>query len=219
MAKQTKAVETTPANENESNVATSTPNDVQQTNDVQADVLTDLNTKLAEQKNIIKQHILNGGELDDEPVLKANLEIIRLNNLIKSETTKRQNEAKQRELAEKRNERVKLADDLITAVRNGNEDEITAKREIVVNELLTKYAGSTPAKKADGDKTASPGERGAIGREIQQHYAALRQEGIEPATAIKMIIDGDEGRGIKPHSRGTTGAEVLKWQRANGEKE
>lgn len=217
MAKQTKAVETTPAvNETVVN------NDATTTNvenvPVPPDVLEDLTAKLAEQKNVIKQHILNGGELDDEPVLKANLEIVRLNNLIKAENTKREREAKEREIAEKRNERVKLADDLIAAVRGANEDEIARTREIVINELLAKYANSTPAKKvADGDKPA--GERGAISREIIEHYKTLTGEGMNATDAIKTIINGDEARGIKAHSRGTTGAVVLQYQKSIGEKE
>lgn len=216
MAKQTRTVEQAPVNETVvNNDATTTR---EENVSVPPDVLDDLNGKLAEQKNVIKQHILSGGELDDEPVLKANLEIVRLNNLIKAETTKRERDAKEREIAEKRNERVKLADDLIAAAQSGDADALAAAREIVVTELLAKFASSTPAKKTtDGEKASS--ERGATSREIIENYKTLTGEGMSATDAIKTIINGDEARGIKPHSRGTTGAVVLQYQRSIGEKE
>ena len=114
-------------------------NDVQNDGGEQTDVLTEYNDKLAAQKTIITNHIRGGGELDDKEVLDANLEIVRLKQLIKSEEAKREQDKKAREAAELRNQRVKLADDLIEAVKSGNDDEIAKAREIVVNELLVKY--------------------------------------------------------------------------------
>lgn len=223
MATSKKAVEQAPAqteqtkvNEsvNGANVIETAPK-VEQT---PQQMLDELNGKLAEQKSIIKSHILGGGEMDDKPVLDANLEIFRLQNLIKNEQSKLDKLAKDQELSEKRNARVALADNLINAVlaaygiteRNTENDaQFKSQEDVVKNELLAKYATSTPAKKeSDGSTTAS---KGATSQAIRERYIALTGEGKTSTEAIKAII-------AEGFSRGTTGAVVLAYQKEIGEK-
>lgn len=133
----------------------------------------------------------------------------------------------EQEVAMKRNERIALFDEAIVAYdaviainateasideKNAVYDAYKAKREIVVNELLAKYATSKPSTVATQGVAKSTSTNGNKAADILAMFHEQRAQGIPDATIKKNI----EAAG---HARGTVGAVILAWQRANGEKE
>lgn len=157
----------------------------------------------------------------------ANVELFKLGNDEKAEIAnikKAENDAK---IAEARNARVKMLDDLLAAYsanqagigntklkledKNALNDTYHKLRENVVNELLAKYAKSTPATAtATGDKHAT-GTKGSTSATIREAFIANRAAGMTDTDNVKAIIASGQ-------SRGTTGAVVLAYQREIGEK-
>jgi hypothetical protein len=164
-------------------------------------------------------------DMESKEYLDAQLEVFRINKLIDAEKARIAKEQKDAELAEKRNARVGMADGLITAVLAAvgfdaatlTDDQRAAfagQREVVVNELLAKYATSAPAKAAaTGDNKSGGGAgRGAIAAEIREMFIKNRAAGMSDTDNVKAIIATGK-------SRGTTGAVVLAYQREIGEKQ
>lgn len=159
--------------------------------------------------------------------LDANLELFKLTNDEKAEQANIKKAEADAKIAEARNARVKMLDDLLSAytasqaaigsgmpIEESNvlNDTYHKLREEVVNQLLAKFAGSAPAKTAkDGTVTVSTGTKGATGQRIRAAFIANRTTGMTDTDNVKAIIASGE-------SRGTTGAEVLKYQREIGEK-
>lgn len=111
-------------------------------------------------------------------------------------------------VAEKRNARVKFADDLIEAVKGGNEEEIAAAREIVVNELLSKFAG---AQKSATVKTGtSTGTRGAATAAIRALIVPMYAAGATGSEVRKSVIH-EHG-----FNDGTANAAILKYEQEIG---
>lgn len=150
------------------------------------------------------------------------LEIFKIGSKIKEQEAKIEQAKKEAELQVKRNGRVQLQKDLEAAIRaevehrinvfdksektqsdidamNALTDVTKAAREIVVNELLAKYATSTPSKPATEGSSTTPSTGGKIQAEIKEKLLALIGGGKTPTEAVKSLID--EG-----YSRGTAGA-------------
>lgn len=163
---------------------------------------------------------------DRKLLLESNLEIYKLTQDEKTEIAnikKTESELKQQEA---KNARIAMVDNLLAAhtdnlaalnndsmtldEKNAVNDTFHSLRESVVNELLARYPKSTPAK-SDG-KPATDGTKGATGAAIIERFLANRNAGMDD-TANKKEIETVGG-----FSRGTIGAVILAWQKANGEK-
>lgn len=157
---------------------------------------------------------------DSEEAVTANLELYKISQQIKSAEAEIVTAERQLEVANKRNERIKLFDDVIVAhahhlktaaskatadEKRAAHDDFIAKSEIVKNELLAKYA-TVSAPRAAG--TGEP--KGAKGAAIIAMYEANKATGMDVTANIKAII-------ASGHSRGTTGAVVLAHRKAIGE--
>lgn len=166
-------------------------------------------------------------EVGSKEWLDANLEIYKINQLIKAEQAGLLKIAHEQEIAEKRNARIVLADNLVSAAvhhtkihatksstaddKTAADDALAAASEVVKNELLAKFAVSTPSKSVATGTTAVAGGKGATTLAIRAAFDANRASGMSDSANIKAIIDSG-------FSRGTTGAVVLAYQKELGEK-
>lgn len=165
-------------------------------------------------------------DVDSKEYSDAQTELLKINSDIKAEVANIIALKNAAELAEKRNARVALIDNYDAAVialstvnadkKASDADKATAAdnvakaREIIVNELLAKFAGSSTAKlTVQTDKPA--GTKGATSAAIREAFIANRAAGMTDTENVKAII-------ASGHSRGTTGAVVLAYQREIGEK-
>lgn len=167
---------------------------------------------------------------DRKARLDANIEIYKLQNLEKAEMANIARAENEKVVIEKRNERLKIADTLIDfhaamlalkadkkalpADVTAAEEAFKTQLETVKNELLGKYANSTPAKPAaatNGDAKPA-GSRGATGAAIREKYIANKAAGMSNTDAEKAIV-------AEGFSRGTTGAVCLAYRREIGEAE
>lgn len=154
----------------------------------------------------------------------AMLETFKIQKEIDAEIAGLKQADREAELQMKRNERIALVDTLLAdhaavlalpakatdADKQAANDKLAASRETVQNELLGRYAASTPSKTATGEK-ATGGTKGAVGAEIVALHQANLAAGKTPTESKKMIVDGG-------HSRGTTGAVILAWEKEQGMK-
>lgn len=156
------------------------------------------------------------------------LEIFRIDKEISGEIANLTKQANEAAAAEKRNERLKLMDNYDAAViaknhadaeiakiavgkrtpeqlavANEANDAMQAARDIVTNELLARYATSSPAKTAvvGGEKT------GTKSAEIKALYIQYTGEGKTSTEAEKLIVAAG-------YSRGTTGAVCLEYRKS-----
>ena len=159
--------------------------------------------------------------------LEANIAMAKNNQAQQNEIAALKKAEQDEILAAKRNERVALVDKLLechTAYnmvnadkkasaedKNAAADAFNAAREVVVNEVLAKYAASKPSKPATEGVAPTGGSRGKTGEEIRSLFIANRQTGMSDTDNVKAIIAAG-------YSRGTTGAVVLAYQREIGEK-
>lgn len=159
--------------------------------------------------------------------LDANLDVYKQQKLIDGEIATIRKGWADEELAVKRNERVKLLDNYIElvitdrAIQADKKADIATKdaatkeandaREVLVNQLLSKFAAAAPAKTAANGTTTTAGPKGAKTAEIRAAFDANRAAGMGDTDNVKAII-------ASGHSRGTTGAVVLAYQRELGEK-
>jgi len=155
----------------------------------------------------------------------AMLATFKIQNEIKTELANLKNAEREEAANMARNARIELVTDLLAAhayklkvdadkkstdaERNDANDMFNAASDVVKNELLARYPTSKPAAKpADGtDKPA--GARGATGAEIIAQHVANLADGKTPAESKAAIVAGG-------HSRGTTGAVVLAWEKEQG---
>jgi hypothetical protein len=172
-------------------------------------------------------------EFDTKPWLDAQMEMYKIGKLIEAEIANIAKQKQQAELVEKRNARIQLltnledllkeqftfestqhdsTDQAYIAQSNEINDRVKAAREIVQNELLARFATSTPSKSVATGETKPTGQKGATGERIRAAFIANRAAGMTDTDNVKAIIASGE-------SRGTTGAVVLAYQREIGEKE
>lgn len=159
--------------------------------------------------------------------LEANIAMAKNNQAQQNEIAALKKAEQDEILAAKRNERVALVVNLLEAQKTKiatdadkkatDEQKIEAANkfeaayEIVVNEILAKYAASKPSKPATEGVAPTGGSRGKTGDEIRSLFIANRQTGMTDTDNVKAIIAAG-------YSRGTTGAVVLAYQREIGEK-
>lgn len=175
--------------------------------------LTELRKQLESQWAEMAKHKPASKEAMD-----AMLDVYKTQKLIDGEIATIKKQEQDAIVAEQRNARVKMADDLIEAAKlsatskgdakKAADDKLAELRESVVNELLVKFAPRS-ATTAQSDKT--PGEKGATAARILEKFHANRAAGMSDTDNKKAIVESGE-------SRGTTGAVILAWQRENGEK-
>lgn len=170
-----------------------------------------------------KERIAIAAKLRSEDVdaqLKAIDEMTIVNAKIKSEEASIRKAIADAKLAEERNARVALADDLINAVlkaygvaKKDRSPETDAKfaeqRDVIVTELLARYATSKPAKKAS-DGTKSAGTRGATTSAIRELIAPMYTNGIDGSEVRRSIIK-DHG-----FNDGTANAVILAYEKEIG---
>ena len=154
----------------------------------------------------------------------AMLSTFKIQNEIKTELANLKNAEREEAANMARNARIQLVSDLLAAhanklkidadkkstdqERNDANDTFNAASDVVKNELLARYPTSKPA----GNVTASDkpaGQRGATGAEIIAQHVANLADGKTPAESKAAIVAGG-------HSRGTTGAVVLAWEKEQG---
>jgi hypothetical protein len=126
--------------------------------------------------------------------MTASLDVFKTQKLVDAEIANIGKAAADAKLAEQRNARAKMADDLIAAVKAGNADNIAAARELVVNELLAKYSHSSPAKTGTGT-----GTKGATS-------GAIREILLAEIASGHTVTDAKKAAEAQGYSRGTTGA-------------
>lgn len=150
--------------------------------------------------------------------LDGNLEVYKLQQAIKVQIANEAKEAKEKEVAEKRNARVALVDVLIEShlatlkaekdkalsieEKNVIYDNFKKVRENVVNELLAKYATSTPSARVDGG--APKGEKSEAIRKILNDETA----------AGKTMAEAKKTAEAAGYTRGTVGTIATEMQKA-----
>lgn len=94
------------------------------------------------------------------------------------------------------------------ADKNSATDKFNSAKTAIEDVLLSKFAHvKKAANVTEGDKPA--GNKGATGAEIVSLHVANLAGGMTPAESKAAIVTGG-------HSRGTTGAVVLAWEREQG---
>lgn len=187
--------------------------------------LESLKIALIDAQNIVKSHDAGTVAFTD-----AMIKAFQIGKDIDVEKSNIKKLLHEQEVAMKRNERIALIDNVIdlaikhyiveNATPSGEnldeKNEAYAKmknaREIVANELLAKYPTSKPSTVATAGVAKSTSTNGNKAADILAMFHEQRAAGVPDATIKKNI----EAAG---HARGTVGAVILAWQRANGEKE
>lgn len=182
--------------------------------------LTELKSK---KKELYEKEVK--AEYDSKEWLDLRLEGFKISEQIKAEIANIKKAESEAELQVKRNERIALLDnvlDLHTQVVNsiGNQgmsleeknavnDQFQKAREVVVNELLAKYAGAKPAAPSTNGSTTT-GTRGATTAAIRALIAPMYANGISGAEVRKSII-GEHG-----FNDGTANAVILAYEKELG---
>ena len=155
----------------------------------------------------------------------AMLSTFKIQNEIKTELANLKNAEREEAANMARNARIGLLTDLLAAhatklkvdadkkstdqERNDANDVFMAASDVVKNELLARYPTSKPAAKSADASDKPAGQRGATGAEIIAQHVANLADGKTPAESKAAIVAGG-------HSRGTTGAVVLAWEKEQG---
>lgn len=180
--------------------------------------------KLTELKNAKKEawEKFQKQEFDTPAWHEAQLDVYKIGKQIDGEIALLKKAELDAEIAEKRNVRIALVDNYDTAVlalsglpKNATQEAkdaattaVKAAREIIVNELLARYATSKPATATNGTPTnATAGGRGATGEEIKSKLLAYIAAGKTNTDAVKSVI-------AEGFSRGTTGAVMTAMKKA-----
>lgn len=125
--------------------------------------------------------------------LDANLDVYKQQKLIDAEIANIRKAEADLKVAELRNARVAMMDNYDKATG----DDKAKLREAIVNELLAKYAHSTPAKVATDGSTG--GSKGATS-------AAIKEILLSEIAGGATVTDAKKAAEAKGYSRGTTGA-------------
>lgn len=145
--------------------------------------------------------------------IDAKTKLFTLESQIKTEEAKIKSDLALAAIQEARNARVKMADDLVAAVLSGN--DYSAELELVKNELLAKYAHSTPAKKATktGESAGTKGATTAAIRElIVPMYAGVTADTVsEVGKNVRKEIIHTHG-----FNDGTANAVILAYEKELG---
>lgn len=145
--------------------------------------------------------------------IDAKTKLFTLESQIKTEEAKIKSDLALAAIQEARNARVKMADDLVAAVLSGN--DYSTELEIVKNELLAKYAHSTPAKKATktGESAGTKGATTAAIRElIVPMYAGVTSDTVaEVGKNVRKEIIHTHG-----FNDGTANAVILAYEKELG---
>lgn len=149
----------------------------------------------------------------------AMLAVWKQNQLIKAEVANIEKAAKEAEVEAKRQKQIELRINYKAAVLANDGKKATAEtaeaeklaQDALDNQLLARFSSAAPAKKAADGTQKEVGERGATAKRITEMFLANRAAGMNDTDNKKAIVAAGE-------SRGTTGAVVLAWQQANGEK-
>lgn len=209
MSKTQKGGVTTEKTENETNVTTGQ----QPVPDVPTSETLE---KLLKEKVEIAAR-LRSENLDEQ--LKAVDEITVINAKIKSEEAAIRKAAIDAKIAEEKNARVALADDLINAVLKaygvGKKDrtpesdaKFAEQRDVVVTELLARYTSSKPAKRSSSSQ--SGGTRGATTQAIRELIVPMYTNGVDGSEVRRSIIK-DHG-----FNDGTANAVILAYEKEIG---
>ena len=182
--------------------------------------LEKLSAQLAEQWAEMLTHPVGSKE-----AMKANLAVYNTNKLIDAENAKIAAREREQAAIDARNAKIAKLHKLLDSHNENNKfqaskataDEKAAHYDaykLLLIEMENIVAGAIPTVKAattSVDKQEGDGTKGATGKAIIDLFLANRADGLSDTDNVKAII-------AKGYSRGTTGAVVLAWQRANGEK-
>lgn len=163
----------------------------------------------------------------DPAALAANLDLFKTNKLIEDEIKALKTAEAEAAAAEIKNARLRLVDELLAAYdadkvaaadkklsideKNAVNATFKAAKDVVTTELMRALGTRAAAPKATTGDAKPTGERGATGQAIIALWLANRAAGMNDTDNRKAIIEAG-------HSRGTTGAVTLAWQKENGEK-
>ena len=179
-------------------------------------------TKLKADKKTAFDVLRKIEDTDSQEWLDAQMEVYKIGKQIEAEIANLKKAEADAILAEKRNERVKLLDNYDSAVlalsnlpknataeaKNAAGDAVKNSREIIVNELLAKFAGAKPATTATGTATTATGAgRGATGELIKASLLGHIAAGKSNTEAVKATI-------AEGYTRGTTGAVMTAMKKA-----
>lgn len=179
---------------------------------------SELLTKLKSDKKAAWAEMRKFEDPDAPEAVEAKLAVYKIDQDIKAEIASLRKIEADAKIAEQRNARVALVDNYDAAVlaltnakkddKPAAQDEVNTAREVIVNELLARYATSKPA---TGGTATTSGTKGATSKAIVELYIANKAGGMNDTENKKAI----EAAG---YSRGTTGAAVLAYQKEIGEK-
>lgn len=174
---------------------------------------------IADQKAAVEKM---DAEKDFDKKLELNMELFKIGEAIKTEKAAIQKanvaaavkEAQDKKLAFVINfEAAVLADAKVQAGK-GTADEKTASSDALTaqrTELQNIVLGTTKIATVAKVSNSAAGTKGAKGAEIIALHTANLAAGMTPTESKKAIVDGG-------HSRGTTGAVVLAWEKEQGAK-